>query len=378
MGALYELALLGAPSDAQTRNLEAEVRRLIERFSLSFGTDVSWTVAPAPFEPSQRRASAAVFIGAVGVSEAGLMYLRERGVPIIPVYSRKGCFSTEIPPVLHAFSGMDYAADGPQRIATALLECTGLLPHQRRVFISYRRDESREVALQLFDEFSRRLFDVFLDTHGIPPAEDFQALLWHRLCESDVLVMIDTPTYFEKRWTKAEFGRALAKKIRVLRIGWPGTSRSARTATADAVDLAPAEVDAAGRISAEAIERIAQQLEASRSESIAVRHLNLVSLLRLGLEEIGGQVQGVGLRKAVHVKLPDERTLMVYPTIGSPTSQTLHHAAESSTGTAPAIVFDHVGLHASHLGHLEWLASKIPGVGLVKACEVAWRFADWQ
>jgi TIR domain len=70
---------------------------------------------------------------------------------------------------------------------------------------------------------SARLFDVFLDTHGIAPAEDFQTMLWHRLCDSDVLVMLDTPNYFGSRWTSAEFGRALAKGIAVLRVGWPGS-----------------------------------------------------------------------------------------------------------------------------------------------------------
>jgi TIR domain len=115
-----------------------------------------------------------------------------------------------IPLKLRPLNCLNAGADGFHRIATALLECVELLPRQRRVFVSYRRDNGREAALQLFDELSSSLFDVFLDTHGIAPAEDFQTVLWHRLCDSDVLVMLDTPDYFESRWTSAEFGRALA------------------------------------------------------------------------------------------------------------------------------------------------------------------------
>ena len=137
----------------------------------------------------------------------------------------------------------DLGGSRTERIATALLECVGLLPRQRRVFVSYRRDDARQAALQLFNALSARLFDVFLDTHGIAPAEDFQAVLWHRLCDSDVLVMLDTPGYFESRWTNAEYGRALAKGISVLRIGWPGVSPSLRTATASRLDLAATEID---------------------------------------------------------------------------------------------------------------------------------------
>ena len=87
-----------------------------------------------------------------------------------------------------------------------------------------------------FNSLSARVFDVFLDTHAIAPGEDFQAVLWHRLCDSDVLIMLDTAGYFEKRWTKAEYGRALAKGISVLRVGWPVINRSRYAGTSSRMD----------------------------------------------------------------------------------------------------------------------------------------------
>jgi hypothetical protein len=68
-----------------------------------------------------------------------------------------------------------------------------------------------------------------LDIHEIPPAADFQAFLWQRFCESDAMIMLDTASYLDSRWTEAEFGRALAKSIPVLRVGWPGVEQSRRT-----------------------------------------------------------------------------------------------------------------------------------------------------
>src|SRR5690606_5931770 len=156
--------------------------------------------------------------------------------------------------------------------ATALLECAGLLPRQRRVFLSYRRDEARGAALQLFDAIAARHFEVFLDTHGIAPGDDFQATLWHRLCDSDVLVMLDTPGYFSSRWTEAEFGRALAKSISVLRIGWPDVGASPRTLTASQLPLTKDEVNQdTGLLSEAAIRRVCEHLETVRSQSVAVR-----------------------------------------------------------------------------------------------------------
>src|SRR3546814_3711382 len=104
-----------------------------------------------------------------------------------------------------------------------MLECVGLLRRQRRVFVSYRRVESRAAALQLPDLLASRGFDVFLDTHDIRPGEPFQDVLWHRLVDSGVSVMLDTPTYFDSRWSRKEIGRASAEEIQGLRVSGRST-----------------------------------------------------------------------------------------------------------------------------------------------------------
>lgn len=378
MPALYELAVLGAPSETQVVELEKAISEAVHLFGLRLGHEVGWEICPASFNPDQQRASAAVFYGAVNAPLANVPQLIMRGIAILPVVSEAGRTAEEIPEILRPFNCLEYSMSGAERVATAMLECAGLLPRQRRVFISYRRNEAREAALQLFDAFSARLYDVFLDTHGIPPAEDFQALLWHRLCDSDVLVMLDTPGYFESRWTNAEFGRALAKGISVLRIGWPDSTPSVRTATASRAELLPDEVDEhSGRLADEAVSRICMQLEAVRSQSLAVRSVNLVSNLRHAVETIGGQVLGVGPGKAVYIQLPNSKEVVVYPTVGVPSSTTLHDAAVNSPDRSAAVLFDHVGLHPRWIRHLEWLGNHIRSARWVKASEAAWQFADW-
>ncbi|WP_374343047.1 toll/interleukin-1 receptor domain-containing protein [Azonexus sp.] len=379
MSVLYELAVLGAPTDNQLGELESIVGSAVQAFGLRLGHEVAWSVCPTTFAPRQHNSSAAVFFGAPGASINGLDALMQRAIPIIPVVSDTAKVRDELPDVLRHINCLDYRAGGAQRVATGLLECAGLLPRQRRVFLSYRRDEARQAALQLFDAFTARLFDVFLDTHGIAPAEDFQTMLWHRLCDSDVLVMLDTPNYFGSRWTSAEFGRALAKNIAVLRVAWPDSTPSVRTATASRAELLHTEVDAAtGRLEDTAIERICLQLEAVRSESHAVRNVNLVSQLRNEVERIKGQVMGVGPHKSVYLRLPDGKEVVVYPTLGVPTSTTLHDAAKQSPNRPSAVVFDHVGMHPTWLEHLEWLGTHIRAARWVKASEAAWRFADWE
>lgn len=375
---MYQLALLGSPTDDQISQLEYSIAEAVKLFGLKLGQEVSWEVCPSEFSPDQKKTAAALYFGGHNAPTANIDSLLRNNIPILPVVSAPEKVGTEIPEQLRPLNCLAYNQGGLQRVVTALLECVGLLPRQRRVFVSYRRTEAREAALQLFEAFSAKLFDVFLDTHGIAPAEDFQTMLWHRLCDSDVLVMLDTPGYFDSRWTSAEFGRALAKGISVLRVGWPDVSPSIRTATASRAELLPEEVDSAtGKLADEAIERICNQLEAVRSESQAVRTVNLVSNIRNAVETIGGRVVGIGPNKSVCIQLPDGRNVVAYPTVGVPSSSTLHEATTYSPHNPVAVIYDHIGIHPSWLGHLDWLGDHIRTARWVKAAEAGWQFADW-
>lgn len=378
MTVLYRLAVLGSPTFDQISELESFIRNAVDIFNLQLGQQIGWEILPVEFKPNPQQSSAVVFYGGSNPHLANLEEILSKGIPVLPVVSNLNEVRNEVPEILRPINCLDYSSGGAQRTGSALLECIGLLPKQRRVFISYRRDEARVAALQLFDALSSRHFDVFLDTHGITPAEDFQALLWHRLCDSDVLLMLDTPTYFESRWTSAEFGRALAKGISVLRVGWPDSTPSVRTATASRAELISEEIDSdSGRISDPAIERICLQLEEVRSQSHAVRYTNLVSTIRIAIQTVGGRLLGVGACMSVFIQLPNNEKLVVYPSVGVPTSLTLHDASVNSPDQSVAVVYDHVGLLPKWLGHMDWLGTHIRSVKWVKASEASWEFADW-
>ncbi|BEU94301.1 toll/interleukin-1 receptor domain-containing protein [Acidovorax sp. DW039] len=375
---IYELALMGDPTDDQAAAVVKEIEQALTAFGLRLGFDVGLNIRPRTFAPSNRTSAAAAFFGSEVASAMDVTALLSRVMPVLPVVSSLTRVRAELPAQLWPINSLEYGAAGARRVASALLECAGLLPRQRRIFLSYRRDEARQAALQLFDALSARLFDVFLDTHAIAPAEDFQSALWHRLCDADVLLMLDTPTYFESRWTSAEFARALAKGVAILRVEWPDMTPSIRTATTSRAELLATEIDAStGHLAVSAIERICTQVEAARSEGIAVRHVNMVGRIRNEIEMIGGRLQGVGPHKAVYLQLPDGRDVVAYPTIGVPTSVTLHDATTHAGDNPPAVVYDHVGLLPSWVKHIDWLGEHVKTARWVKACEAGWQFADW-
>ena len=264
-----------------------------------------------------------------------------------------------------------------------MLESVGLLRRQRRVFVSYRRGESRAAALQLHDLMTARGFDVFLDTHDIRPGDPFQDVLWHRLCDSDVMVMLETPTYFDSKWTRHEIGRAMAKEIHVLRVVWPEHQANKLTDLAETMYLTPSELEGTeGPIVGLKADDIVNAVERLRGRSIVSRYMSITGRLRADVAKIGATVEGIGAHRAIAVRLIDDRRIWAYPVIGIPTAEILNDIADkahlSGQGGKPVLVYDHIGIRDTWSTHLNWLNENIRTVRAIKVSEAAWSLATWE
>ncbi len=305
--------------------------------------------------------------------------MRRLGVPVVPVVSSAAQVAAELPPELSNINALisDPADTALRRVVSAALQCLGLLPAQRRVFVSYRREESADVALQLFEALSARHFDVFLDTHSVSAAADFRAVLWHRLCDSDVLVMLDTQGYFDSRWTTEEWGKAVAKNISILQLVWPDHEPSRHSRLATMTRLAVDDFNGT-RLIAPTVSDIALELERVRSVSVALRHTNMVGTLRTAVEDLGGNVEGVGQKRSVLLKMPSGKSLVAYPVVGVPTSLDVHDCIDLSDTRPAAVVYDHLGISNDWHRHLEWLAARVGNVKWLRSREADWLLAEMQ
>ena len=377
--ALYELAVLGFPSTDQLASITCAFEQAASQFKLRVGDEIKLLVKPEAFRPDQTTCAAAVFFGGTGGADIDISKVIDvKSLPILPVVSTSTSVSSEIPQSLRGLNCIFSDKSSMDRIFATLLECVGLLPRQRRVFLSYKRDEATTAAVQLFSDLSSRQFEVFLDTHGISAGVDFQEALWHQLCDVDVLVMLETPGYFKSRWTSAEYGRALSKGIGVLRVQWPDSTPSIHTATASRVEIVAGELLADGSLADSAIDRISEQLEAVRSLSHATRQLSMITAVQSAVEQVEGSLVGVGANRAMLLKLRSGRDLLVQPTIGIPTSLTLQDTLERAGEIDSAVVYDHFGMKKSWQAHMDWLASKVTGSRWIKRTDVAWDIGGWE
>lgn len=383
---IYEIGLLGDVTDADRNALFVTVTNLITDFDLEVGRDVMIRSGDSFHELNRHAATAvAYFGGAAHADQEWARWAFNASLPVIPTIPANGDFSTLVPAFLQGTNGLRRRADDSemQELAIVLLECLGLLRRQRRVFVSYRRVESRNAAVQLHDLLSGRGFDVFLDTHDIRPAEPFQEVLWHRLCDSDVMVMLDTPTYFESKWTRQELGRARAKEIHVLRIVWPNHTPTKQTDFAETIYLNRDELSGGdGPIVDQVANLIALSIENLRSRSIASRYMSIMGKLRAEVEKIGGEIGGVGVHRAISLRLPDDTKLWAYPIVGIPTADLLNDvvdkARHANQREMPILVYDHIGIRDQWMAHLKWLDENISSVRAIRVAEAAWTLAAWE
>lgn len=383
---IYEFSILGSASPEQRKCLTETLERMISEFGLVIGAEVQIYEAETLADRNKASAFAAVYFGGAAPTDIeAASSIFSQSVPIIPVVEKAEQFSAFVPDFLRATNGYCLKKEDVEmeELATIMLECVGLLRRQRRVFVSYRRTESREAALQMHDLLTSRGFDVFLDTHDIRPGDPFQDVLWHRLCDSDVLVMLDTPTYFESRWTREEIGRARAKEIHVLRVVWPDHEPNKMTDLAETVYLKKEDLEKdTGPVVTEKIDEIALKVESVRSRSIAARYMSITGRLRADVERIGASFEGIGAHRAIAIKLVDGRTIWAYPVVGVPTAETLHDIANKARiadqTEVPVLVYDDIGIRETWSAHLQWLEDNIQAVRGLKITHAGWMLAAWE
>ena len=382
----YEFAILGSIDPYQRARLRCAIADMVADFGLSIGDEVAIHDAKSVLKRNKSAPFVAAYFGHPKHVDADIMKnIAGDSVPIIPTIGPTENFETHVPDFLQPLSGHRRRGDDPYmtELTAAMFEAVGLLRRQRRLFISYRRVESRGAALQLHDLLTARGFDVFLDTHDIRPGDPFQDVLWHRLCDSDVMVMLETPNYFDSKWTRHEIARALAKEIHVLRIVWPEHKPSKLTELAKTIYLRADDLTAVdGPIVSHRAEETTLCVERLRSRSIASRYMSITGRLRADIQRFGATVEGVGAHHAITIRLPDDRRIWAYPVVGIPTAEILNDiAVKSSTsrvGGKPVLVYDHIGIRDAWTTHLNWLSENITTVNTIKVAEAAWSLAAWE
>ena len=295
--------------------------------------------------------------------------LNRKAAIIIPVVDKLQGYTTNpnIPAVLHSVNALEMPDTRMEFevIASAILEAFLLLRKTRRLFISYKREESRAVALQLYEELDQHGFDVFLDTHSVQVGEPFQEVLWHRLSDTDIMILLDTPNFHTGKWTMEEKAKALAMKIGILQLLWPKQQPTPDTALCFPKYLKESDFkdvfdpNSGENILKESfVKTIVDLIESLRARALAARHENLVHEFCLAANKAKAETivqpdRHIALRKT------SGEELIVVPTVGVPNAPRYQEVARLGD-TNIFLVYDQTGIRDEWHQHLSWLDTHLP------------------
>lgn len=289
------------------------------------------------------------------------------GTMILPVFFKS--FSDDIPCILSNQNGIQFKESELDRIANIVLESFELLRNTRKIFISYKRNESTSVAIQLYEALESFNYDVFLDTHSIGKGEAFQDELWHRMSDCDVIVLLNTPGFLESFWCKEEFAEASAKQIGMVQLVWPNheinkidpssyISYPIQLMESNFIDDIFDDKDKS-KFLPEFVEQVIQEVESVRARNLAARQDNLIAEFRNIAQQCGRNIT-VQPEKFLTEDLPSGKRIIYIPTIGTPQSTScqsaeIRHEFEKNSNISIRLIYDDLRIRDKWLNHLDWL-----------------------
>lgn len=317
----------------------------------------------------------------VNTNDDLLKSLIENGTLILPIVSDFNDFSNRISSLLHNFNGFQLSSENEiEKLVSLMLEGFGLLRLSRRLFISYKRDESSTVAIQLFEQFEKCGFDVFLDTHSIRPGEPFQEELWHRLADTDIVVLLNTPGFLKSNWTTQELAQANTMSIGILQLIWPGHRLERDAELSIPFQLADKDfgnlrfTDSKSYLADSSIEKIVSEVESLRARSLAARQNNIITEFLVSAKRANKKID-LHPEKFMTALNSNGKEFVIIPTVGVPQAFTYNQSEELvnrikfENVTEAFLLFDHRNIRDKWLKHLAWLDSYLP-IKTIKIVEV--------
>lgn len=310
-----------------------------------------------------------------------LEILLNNGESIYPLYFGKNGFKQEIPDVLSSLNGHQYIKGDVDKYVNCALETLRLLRKTRRVFISYRRDESAAVANQLFDVLTRRNFDVFLDSYVIRGADDFQDELFHRMSDSDVVVQLHTADFKNSKWCQAEVEMANMKQIGLVEVVWPDMRLERWQELCHFCSLKNSDFKRntykgrTAQLKANVLNAIARDVESVRARNLAARQDNLTGEFVKEAKKVGKSI----VQEFYYLKeqLPNGSRRVYIPAVGVPSSFDYYESLEfrqllKDNKLEIYLLYDALRIRSKWIKHLDWLDSSLEVKSIKKKDFLKW------
>lgn len=381
----YQIIVLGTVDERLTSIKESFFSRLKD---FNINPDFIKFIHSADYATSRdaKYPTIVIYFGGDKSNRLHLSDLIEESLVIIPVVKSNELVPIELPDEISHINALpiNETSNNTERLVSIIFENFRFLRKERKVFISYRRIDAQGAADKLYDLLDANGFDVFLDTRSVPPAQNFQDQLWHRMTDSDAVILLDTPRFRTSRWTKDELMFANENNIHILHILWPQQKEENIASFNSFIKLSPKDfrmkslsrtgIPYTGKnITSKTLKNIVLKTEQLRARAISLRYKYLV-------DNFCDAARDAGYDPSVQIdqwiSIADWKTngLAVIPAIGVPTADKIndiYNAVEDSKfkDSEKWIIYDNRGILKQWLEHLDWLDDHLPikAVNMTKA-----------
>lgn len=228
---------------------------------------------------------------------AALEVARELMLAVLPLTHAGDTVHEILPKVVRPLNA--HLWDGEEEAATrALLRLLGLIEQERRLFLSYRRQETSALALQLRTRLSERGYDVFLDRFSVPPADDFQRRINIELSDKAFVLLLESSAAVGSLWVQHEVAFALSHGIALLALSLPETAREEQFPEVDEAFRHRLEEGALSGSGADrelsdcALARVLDEVEARYARQLRQRRVGMLGSVALWLKDAGVEFAG--------------------------------------------------------------------------------------
>ena len=294
--------------------------------------------------------------------------LHKNRIPILPV---TGADMVHFLDFLADINFLEVIDDSSEtEIISCILSGFGLIREERRIFISYRRKDSSAIAMQLHDELVHRGYTVFLDTASIRHGDVFQKELMHQLVDADVLMLLNSENIAESDWIEQEYLNAMAERIGILHIDWPGVKIP--SGLKNIVDMVqPFRLEESHlngtMLTADALSEITDRVESLRIANLAARRTFMINEF---CERIKAEDDSLTAEYSIYDNLievlGDGRCLRYYPITGIPKSSVFDKVRKDfslqscSDDTSLRILYNEMLIRDEYIQYLDWVDKNTP------------------
>ena len=208
--------------------------------------------------------------------------------------------------------------------------------------------------------------------------EVFQDELWHRLVDTDVVVLLNTPGFLDSEWTAKELAKASAMSVGILQVIWPGhnperSSELCIPLRLDKDDFENQEFNdfKKSHLIDTAVQNIIGEVESLRARSLGARQDNIISEFMNSARSLGVNAN-LQPEKFITLTKTNGEEIIIIPTVGVPhaftynQSEDLIRTVREHKASKIFLLFDHINIREKWLKHLDWLDSYVKTVNTVK------------